>query len=137
MSLAERLFKSEAKRPRAQDELERRLASASIPFKSIGWDYYDGSLELHGVPAEYRLPIDAQRVIHEAGFVKAYVNHEDRWETHYTFHPREPFKKESKGWRVSYPHKRGENEKGIWVEEFIENWPKEWFDTGYCIVKTP
>jgi hypothetical protein len=136
MTLAQRLFESRAKHPRAEKQLEQLLARVEVPFQSLGWDYYDGSVELHGVPVDYRLSLEAQRAIHEAGFVKAYVNHADKWETHYSFSPRDPFK-ESKGWRVSYPHKRGDDKKGILVEAVVDSWPKEWFDTGYCVVVAP
>lgn len=127
-SIAERLFDSN----NAGSELEDQLEEAGVPFERIGWDWYDCSLEIFDVPSDYRLSEAAQRVIYDAGFAKAYVNHIDKWETHYSF------KAEfivSKGWRVSYPHKRGPGEKGIWVEEFISGWPKDWFDTGYAIVK--
>jgi hypothetical protein len=42
--------------------------------------------------------------------------------------------KPSEGWRVSYPHKRKDDEKAILVEKIIPNWPQEWFDTGYAKV---
>lgn len=118
----------------AETELEDALEAAGVKFERLGWDYYDCSVEIHGAPAADRLSADAQRAIHAAGFVKAYVNHVDKWETHYGFKPREEFA-EAKGWRVSYPHKRGEDENGIWVEEVCKSWPREWFETGYCIVK--
>ena len=130
ISLAERLFAGAF----AESELEEKLSDAGVTFERLGWDHYDCSVEIYGVPAAYRLPEEAQRVIHAAGFVKAYINHEDKWETHYDFKPREKFEP-SKGWRVSYPHKRGEDERGIWVEEFIPGWPKDWFDTGYVLIK--
>lgn len=129
-TLANRLFDGRE----AECELEILLADAGVVFSRIGWDSYDASVEMHGVPADYRLSVEAQRAIHDAGFVKAYVNHVDKWETHYGFRPCEEFT-EAKGWRVSYPHKRGEGENGIWVEEVCKSWPKEWFETGYCIVK--
>lgn len=118
----------------AQFELDRQLEAAGAVFERTTWDDYDNSLELKDVPPEHRLSVEAQRVIHAAGFTKVYVNHVDKWETHYGWKYGEEFA-ESKGWRVSYPHKRGPEEKGIWVEEFISGWPKEWFGTGYAIVK--
>lgn len=128
--LAECLFAGS----RAECELEDQLTDASVTFERLGWDDYDCSVEIHGVPTDDRLSEEAQRVVHAAGFITAYVNHEDSWETHYHFKPREEFTF-SKGWRVSYPHKRGENEQGILVEELVPTWPKEWFDTGFVIVK--
>lgn len=116
----------------AKGELEALLKSAGVPFKSLGWDSYDNSVEIHGVPAPYRLSEDAQGAVYRSGFSTAYVNHADKWETHYRFGPGDFVV--SKGWRVSYPHKRGDDGV-IWVEEVVDTWPKEWFATGYCIVK--
>lgn len=130
MTIAGRLFDGVY----AESELEDALQKLGVPFKRLSWDSYDCSVEIGGLPSDYRLSTDAQKAVHEAGFMRAYVNHEDNWETHYGFKPQEPFK-ESKGWRVSYPHKRGTNEKGIWVEDVVASWPKEWFDTGYVIIK--
>lgn len=118
----------------AQFELDRQLEAAGAVFERTTWDDYDNSLELKDVPPEHRLSVEAQRVIHAAGFTKVYVNHVDKWETHYGWKYGEEFA-ESKGWRVSYPHKRGPEEKGIWVEAFIEGWPKDWFDSGYVLIK--
>lgn len=130
VSLSERLFDGRY----AESELETLMEDLGVPFERLGWDHYDCSVELYDVPPEYRLGIEAQRAIHGAGFCIAFMNHADKWETHYRFKPNEEFA-ESKGWRVSYPHKRGENEEGIWVEEVCSTWPKDWFESGYCIVK--
>ena len=119
----------------AQGELEEALDEAGVKRSRIGWDSYDQSIELYGVAADYRLSIEAQKAIHGAGFTQAYVNHVDEWETHYRFKPDEPFA-ESKGWRVSYPHKRSGTETGIWVEQIVDGWPKDWFESGKCVVKT-
>lgn len=128
--IAERIFGGTA----AQDELETMLVDAGVPFKRLGWDHYDCSLELHGVPPDYRLSMEIQKAIHAAGFIKAYVNHTDKWETHYTLRSDGPFEG-VKGWRVSYPHNRGPDEEGIWVEEVVLSWPKKWFDSAYALVK--
>jgi len=130
-SIAQRLFDSS----RAEGDLEEQLIDAGVEFSRLGWDWYDCSLEIHGVPAGLRLSAAAQGVVHAAGFAKVYVNHEDGWETHYSF--RAPEFAEAKGWRVSYPHRRNDGNKSIWVEEFIAGWPKEWFDTGYVVIKAP
>ena len=114
--------------------LENALSDADVPYERFGWDWYDNSVELHDVPSDYRLTIEAQRIIYDAGFELAYVNHTDKWETHYRFNLKKPFV-ESAGWRVSYPHKRGETGGSIWVEAVVSGWPSEWFDTGYCVVK--
>lgn len=128
-SLAQRMFDGNT----AINEMEEQLAKAGVTFDRIGFDYYDCSLEIHGVPDAERLSEAAQRAIHAAGFAKVYVNHADKWETHYSF--RDAEFKAAKGWRVSYPHRRGPEEKSIWVEEFIKSWPQGWFDSGYVIIK--
>jgi len=124
-SIAERMFDGFF----AESELGEELV---IEYERIGFDHYDNSLELYGVPDDARLSIDEQKVIHAAGFSKCYVNHVDKWETHYGFHDKEF--KPAKGWRVSYPHKRGDETGGILVEEICPSWPKDWFETGYCRV---
>ena len=129
--LSDKLFASK----HAESELEDLLAEVGVEFERIGWDEYDCSLELYGVPADHRLHADMQRIIQSEGFGKVYVNHTDKWETHYTFGHREF--KEVKGWRVSYPHKRKDDTKGILVEEAIPSWPKQWFETGYARVVKP
>lgn len=129
-NLADRLFGQS----HAEGELEDMLSNAGVEFERLGWDSYDCSVEIYGVAPEFRLSDEVQRQIYEAGFAKAYVNHTDKWETHYSFTRSKKFRP-VKGWRVSYPHKRGEGEKGIWVEEVIEGWPKEWFDSGYAQVR--
>lgn len=88
------------------------LDDAGVTFGHMGWDYYDNSLELYDVPASYRLSDEARQICADAGFAVVYLNHVDQWETHYNLH--EPTKKP---WRVSYPHKRGESEGNIWVED--------------------
>lgn len=128
--LAERLFTGS----QAEAELEDVLDKAGVPYENLGWDGYDASVEIRGVPADYRLTNEAQQAIFDAGFSKAYVNHVDKWETHYTYDHRDAFKA-SDGWRVSYPHKRDDGKPGIWVEKHIPSWPKEWFDSGYVQIK--
>lgn len=130
MTFAERLFDGSS----AECELEDKLDSVGILFERLSWDSYDCSLEIKEVPVHYRLSSEAQEVIHQAGFSKVYVNHIDGWETHYSFSGGE-FKAKD-GWRVCYPHKRGEDpSQDIWVEKTVEGWPKEWFDSGYAVVK--
>lgn len=120
----------------AESELESALEEAGAKFERMGWDFYDCSLELYGVPPDYRLSTEVQRLVHAAGFVKVYINHEDQWETHYGFDPRGEFK-EAKGWRVSYPHKRTAKGDGkIWVEEVCPTWPADWFADGKVVVKS-
>lgn len=121
-TIAERLFDS----TQAQREIENML---NIDFEHLGWDEYDGSLGIHGVPPEERLTPDVVAALGAAGFTKVFLNHTDEWETHYT-----PAK-DTDGWRVSYPHKRKGDEPGILVEEVVSTWPPEWFENGKVIVK--
>lgn len=130
-SIAQRMFDG----AEAESELEVQLYEAGLKdFDRLGWDWYDCSLEIYGVPADFRLPEDMQRICHAAGFAKVYVNHVDKWETHYDWKHDAPFTV-SKGWRVSYPHKRNDGSKDIWVEAHIPGWPQEWFASGYVKVK--
>ena len=93
-TLSGRLFDS----GHAECELEELLSCAGVEFERLGWDDYDCSVEIHGVAPEARLSVEAQKVIHAAGFAKAYVNHTDKWETHYSFPPGDFA--EVNGWRV-------------------------------------
>ena len=135
-NLAGRLFDEQFVAEKDEEELTQRLRNAGMNFERLGWDHYDCSVELHEVPPDFRLTPEMQRVIHEVGFAIAYLNHTDKWETHYSSHPMKEFQP-SKGWRVSYPQKRGPKEKGIWVEEVITTWPSEWFTSGYAVIKKP
>ena len=110
----------------AESRLHEAMNDADIPFERLSWDWYDDSLELHGVPSEFRLSETQLKALLDAGFSKVYINHCDNWETHYS-------EKNLQGWRVSYPHKRDDSN-GIWVETFVDSWPKEWFETGYAKV---
>lgn len=130
-TLAEKLFSGS----HAKCEMESQLYDAGVQFDEIGWDYYDCSLEIYGVPADCRLTAAVQKIIYDSGFARVFVNHQDKWETHYTF-PREGGFAEVKGWRVSYPHKRDDERGGIWVEEHVPTWPQKWFDTGYVLIKS-
>lgn len=125
-NLAQQLFDGSS----AESQLEELLEDAGVPFERIGWDWYDCSLEIYGVPADYRLTPEARKVFADAGFAKCYVNHVDKWETHYGLG-------NSEGWRVSYPHKRNDGNTSILVEQHIESWPQEWFDTGYVKIVPP
>jgi hypothetical protein len=57
-----------------------------INFDSIGWDFYDISLELYNVDNGARLSEEAQRFIYDAGFRKVYLNYSDGWEVHYSWY---------------------------------------------------
>ncbi len=139
MKLADRLFHvthDSANRPKdkaAKEEAERLLKDHGVPFASIGWDYYDESLEVHGVEPAWRMSGDARKALAAEGFATVYVNHTDGWETHYSLS-----NVSRPGWRVSYPNKgrrEGEHSAAIWVEARVDGWPAQWFDTGYVVIK--
>lgn len=121
-TIAERLFDATY----AEAEIEESL---HFDYESIGWDYYDCSLEVHGVAPDTRLDQNTFLFLKRAGFCQVYVNHTDKWETHYGMSKETP-----EPWRVSYPHKRGDGG-GIWVQQVPESWPKEWLASGYIEVK--
>lgn len=70
-------------------------------YGKIGGDWYDCSIEFYDVENNVRMSEAAQRIVADAGFFKAYVNHKDGWETHYSWKPGEPFKP-YRGWRRRY-----------------------------------
>lgn len=116
-------------------------------YASISGDYYDCSIEFIKVENDARMPEAAQRLCHSAGFVKAYVNHKDGWETHYNWNPTEPFKM-ARGWRrryVSDPDAATTNvvagkpnpgyyEISFWPEGWSGDRTKEWLSSGYMRV---
>jgi hypothetical protein len=128
-SIADRLFDADYASAELEDQLD------NVPFDRMGWDNYDCSLELYEVDDDYRLPVEMQKVIFDAGFFKVYVNHKNKWETHYSWSHGKGFV-EAKGWRVSYPHKRGEEGGPILVEAIVPSWPKKWFEAGHAVVKS-
>lgn len=107
----------------AERGFESKLVDAGFDFGSIRGDDYDNSIEFDDVPPDQRMSDGAQRIVYEAGFSKAYVNHTDKWETHYTFDRSKPFAS-SRGWR------RLERPGGF----DISYWPEGWGDpeTGKC-----
>jgi hypothetical protein len=128
-SIAERVFDGHW----ALSELGDHLDDAGVQYENMGHDHYDCSLELHDVPDDFRLNGTQQNIIRDAGFACVYVNHKNKWETHYGWRKGDfPVS----GWRVSYPHKRGENGGPILVEADIPSWrARGWFDTGYAVIK--
>jgi len=121
--IADRLYNGTA----AESELEELLDDAGVIYEKTGWDYYDDSVEIYGVPPESRLEQSTLKQLRAAGFMKAYVNHTDGWETHYNLMTGVP-------WRVSYPDKRKPEGGSIWVEEPVPTWPRAWFESGYVLV---
>lgn len=117
-------------------------------YNRIGGDHYDNSIEFYQVDDSARMNEAAQRVVYDAGFSKAFVNHKDGWETHYSWSQRDEFKP-SRGWRRRYVNDpnatttnviAGEPKPGYYE---ISYWPdgwshKEWLDSGYMrIVPDP
>ncbi len=123
INLANRLFKK--KYQQAEGELKKILRDFEIPYERIGWDHYDISLELYGVPSDWRMPEDLHKALFECGFATVFVNHTDGWETHY-------HESGVDGWRVRYGNKHGGGP--ILVEKLVASWPADWFETGYAKV---
>lgn len=86
----------------AESDFEDALLEAGFgEFAGISGDHYDNSIEIHKVGNSARLNEAAQRVIFDAGFSIAFVNHQDGWETHYNWKHDEPFAVQ-RGWRRRY-----------------------------------
>ena len=100
----------------AHEELLCLLKAADIPFDRIGYDWYDRSLELYDVPPDYRLDDTAHAAIASCDFAKVFVNHTDKWETHYNFRPLA----KRYGWRIRHKHKSGLD------KTQLEEWPEGW-----------
>lgn len=116
--------------PHSEDgwkQVQAEVKAFGISFE-LGADRYDNSMEIYGVPPDWRPSIELTKLLFERwGFSRVYVNHTDGWETHYT-------KVEGDGWRVSYPFNRNSDGQGILVEKPVPSWPAEWFKTGYTKV---
>lgn len=140
---------------RAESEFSDALCDAGFgDFTSIGGDDYDNSIELYGVSNEARMTEAAQRLLFDAGFSKAYVNHEDGWETHYTWSKEFAVQP---GWRRRYvkdpttattrmiggdlPEERGYFEINYWPDGWGDQEHgrcAEWLKSGYMrIVPDP
>ncbi len=133
---------------RAESDFTDKLCDAGWgEYATIGGDYYDCSIEFYKVENDERMPEAAQRILHEAGFFRAFVNHKDGWETHYNWNPKEPFKA-SRGWRRRYvsdptvsttrvaagPPDPGYFEISYWPEGWDSERTKEWLSSGYMRV---
>lgn len=131
-SLATRWQELEAVKSQIEDGL---LEAGSIDdWEGTGTDYYDNSIEIYGVNPDVRLSQAAvDWLIKGCGFSKIYVNHTDKWQTHYGA--------SAIGWRrryVSDPTAKTTNvmagpiDNGYYeTNRFPEGFPKEWLDTGY------
>ena len=124
MKLAEALF--------AYAELEIEFGDAMVEagfgdYTHIGGDHYDCSIEFYNVGNDARMNEAAQRLTFDAGFAKAYVNHKDGWQTHYTWNRREPFKPD-RGWRRHMEHDKEPGPSGVigFSIKKISYWPQSW-----------
>lgn len=114
----------------ARDDFEMALKGAGFEigehFQSIGWDHYDCSIEFYKANDDVRLTAEQQRIVADAGFAKAYINHKNGWETHYSWDWREPFAVH-RGWRRRYVS----GDPGYYE---ISYWPEGWGsrDAGRC-----
>lgn len=131
MSFSETMFKYH----RAESDLSDALSDAGFgDYEKISGDYYDNSIEFHSVMDDARMNEAAQRIVFDAGFSKAYVNHKDSWETHYNWNHSKPFAP-SRGWRrrwVADPTSETTNHIGVPVQPDnagyfeISFWPEGW-----------
>lgn len=83
---------------------EDNLLSAGdegFDFANTWTDWYDSSVEIGGVPPDARLNEGQQRLLADCGFLTAFVNHDDGWETLYNLNS------VSQGSRINRGHKRG------------------------------
>lgn len=87
-------------------------------FEKVGGDWYDCSVEFYKVANDARLNEKTQKAVFDAGFLKAYLNHNDGWETHYGWPRGEPFEAK-RGWR------RKRTAEGNFL---ISYWPEGWGD---------
>lgn len=100
-----------------KSEFEDDLIDLGIDFMDLGWDQYDMSLEIKGVPDDDRLSLELQKLIYGNGFLKCYLNHNNKWETHYDL-----VNIIEEGWRVSYPRHSGKDK--IMVEKVLKTWDR-------------
>lgn len=119
----------------AYHEAENEYGDAMVDagfgsYHGIRGDWYDNSIEFDEVAPDARMSDEAQRITFDAGFSKAYVNHTDAWETHYTWDRSKPFAP-ARGWRrrwvvdktASTSRGIGHHDPGYWE---ISYWPEGW-----------
>lgn len=150
MKFSDTMFEYHAAESRFTDQL---CDAGWGEYQSIGGDHYDNSIEFYKVENDERMGEAAQRILFDAGFSRAYVNHKDGWETHYSWDHRKPFEP-SKGWRRRYvidptatttrqvgadpPEDRGYYEISEWPESWNSERTKDWLRSGYMrIVPDP
>lgn len=129
-TIAQRLFDATF----AESDLAHLLESVGIECERTGWDYYDCSLEMYECHPDVRLNEKQQRAIFDAGFMICFVNHNDGWETHYSWG--KEFKVR-RGWRRRWVHDpAATTTRTIGVAVTPENagyyeisyWPESWTD---------
>lgn len=111
----------------AESDFSAAMVNAGFgDYTRTGGDDYDNSIEFYEVGNDARMGEVAQRVVFDAGFSKAYVNHKDGWQTHYTWKGTDfaPVR----GWRRYIEHNKEPGPSG--VIEFsimkISFWPESW-----------
>src|SRR5262245_57993907 len=98
MNFAQKIWDFENAKLEFEGALERAGFEQGEHYKSLGWDDYDTSIEFYGCHNAARMNAELQNIVYDAGFSRAFVNHDDGWETHYSWDRREPFKAH-RGWR--------------------------------------
>lgn len=99
----------------SKDSFEERIYElCPFDYEKMWCDDYDSSIEFGGVVPDVRLNEAVCQFLFENGFSRCYVNHSDKWETHYHKLPK------CEEWRVSYLNKFGGT--GILVEEIPKSW---------------
>lgn len=85
--MADDLLLAFAKFSLMESQLEEKLAETTpeIEYDKFGYDAYDSSIEIYGVPVGTELTPEQQQLFSDAGFHRVFVNHVDRSETHYSF----------------------------------------------------
>ena len=112
-----------------QFEFESALEEAGLEqgkhYSRIGWDDYDCSIEFYNVENDVRFGVELQKIVADAGFIKAYVNHKDGWETHYTW--KTPFSP-VRGWRRWMEHNKEPSPSGVTTLKKLKvsYWPEGW-----------
>jgi hypothetical protein len=124
----------------AQSDFEDKLIELMGPdvdFTHIGWDHYDSSLEIYAASNDVRLSAECQKFIYDNGFFLIFVNHQDGWETHYswTIKDTENGFKPKKGWRRKAKQSQDGNGPGWYISYWPEGWGKrDWLETGYMVI---
>lgn len=123
-------------------------------YRRLSGDWYDNSIEFYEVDNNARMGKEAQKVVFDAGFSSAYVNHSDGWETYYNWDHKSEFSPVV-GWRrrwvvdptsattniiggAATPEDFGYYEISFWPESWKSSQSEKWLETGYMrIVPDP